>query len=229
MLAPVALKCYRGRPARPRRLLDRRPQAQLFPGQGLYAWIFWRNWWKAGCAGNAQGYIRACFEKTGLQTFRTRSFIQQDTIHTIDKQNLKHILESPKKFGKGPRKDNGWFHPSWAPLLEGGMLVSDGAEARCYRKAAQVCLDMNKSHRQAQQLEPFVQNFLDGLQADDGKVRDYQDDIINFSKDAAIGFLMGWDHNVSRVKWDAIRKDADYCSLTIYRRYRKTALEHLFF
>lgn len=227
VVLPVAYTYYQTRPARPRRPPNPEPQAQLFPGQGLFACVFWRGWWRAGRAGDVQGYIRDCFEKTGLQTFRTTSFIQKDTVHTIDRQNLRHILTSPKLFGKGPRKDNGWFHPSWAPFLEGGMLVSDGQEWQSYRKAARLCLETRRNGQHLEILEPFVQRFLDGIRGD-GENRDYQDDIINFSKDAALGFLMGWDHNVSKVKWDAIREDADYCSHTIYRRFRKTALEHLF-
>lgn len=202
-------------------------KAPLFPGQGLFGCVFWYRLWKASRAGDVQGRIRACFSETGLKTFRTTSCIQEDTLHVVDRQNLKAILSDITKFGKGPRKDIGWFHPTWVPFLEGGMLVSDGHEWRTYRKAAKGCLRKEKL-KGLEKLDPIVEEFLNSMPGT-GENRDYQDDVISFSKDAVLGFLMGWDHKVSKSRWAAIREDADYCSSIIYRRFRKTALEHLLF
>lgn len=205
----------------------RKHRAPLFPGQGIFGCIFWYRLWQASRLGDVQGRFRACFEDTGFKTFRTTSCIQEDTLHVIDKDNLKVILKNTDKFGKGPRKGKGWFHPSWTPFLEGGMLVSDGDEWKSYRKAAKGCLSV-PSLKRLDKLDLFVQEFLDGIPGA-GENKDYQDDIINFSKDLVLGFLMGYERNVSRVEWAAIREDADYCSSIIYRRFRKTALESLLF
>lgn len=69
---------------------------------------------------------------------------------------------------------------------------------------------------------------MDGIQGV-GEPRDYQNDIINLSKDIALKSFLGWDDKVPAEKWAAIREDADYCSHVIDRRLRRTALEHLLF
>lgn len=200
--------------------------AKIFPNQGIFAWAFWYKMYQASREGDVQREIRSNFMRAGRKTFRTTGLIQ-DTLHVMDQENLRVILNQTRHFGKAPRKDGGWFAPSWAPFLEGGMMVSDGQEWKQCRTAVTGYLN-KRNIAQLDKLEPFVQKFLSRVSVG-GQSCDYQNMLISFSKDVVLGFLMGLDAEVSEVKWDSIRKDADYCSYTIYRRFRKTFLERLFF
>lgn len=195
---------------------------KLFRTDDFWGYKFGQEFKAAAARGQIHEHIRQNFHKAG-PTFRTPSF-EYEVIHTIDNANLLRIFNEVDVFGKAPRKDGGWFAPSWAPFLKSGMMVSDGEEWRMCRGCVRTVLD-KKNLGQLDKLEPFVEKLLVSLCQDGAAEVDLQPRLIDFSKDAVLGFLMGLDAEVAGAKWASIRAAADYCSEVIYWRFRKIFIQ----
>lgn len=209
------------------------PKAPLLLAEGPFGGFFWYLLWRAIRLGNTQRYIRSCHERSRQKTFRTSGWTQPDTLHVSDRINVKYILERSEKFGRAPGQNTELFHGSWAPLSEGGLLVSNGEEWESYRRAADACVSSRSGPDQVDGLltimEPHVKNFLDDALPHDGKPWDYRPDIINWSRDLTLKLILGWDRTIPEKRWASIRKDADYCADIMSRRFQRSPLPRLRF
>lgn len=205
------------------------PLVALLEGQGWLGWRVWLQLKKDAESGIPGGSMQEWAQKIG-DVFRIRGF-EWDTVYLTNVHAMRTVLSDQKKrFGKAPRRTGGWLSPTWAPFLEGGMLVSDGNDWSEYNNATKRWLRKSE-FGSLDRMETIFQRLLTKLRAKPKGQGDLQPLLNEYAKDAVIMHLMKLDSELTPIaeEWDLIREAADYCSKVIYWRFRSPFISKLMF